>query len=109
MNDYLKYLRKSIDNQRGKKPADECEKVLGLNGVVNEFAEFYEKQESNLLVAVAALLNKWTSEKSFTKEELEVYKLALTELPVFMSKCVAERDRKNKEQLEKLRQMSTGE
>lgn len=99
MNEFLKYLRKSLENQRGRKAEDECEKILGLNGRVNDFAAFYEKHEEDILVFTAAALHKWEGEREFNKEELAIYRLGLTEMAVFMEKCLTERDRKFAEEI----------
>lgn len=99
MHEFLKFLRRSLTNSRGKKKEDECEKILGLNGKVNDFATFYEKHEEDILVFVAAALHKWEAEREFSKEELGIYRLGLTELPVFMAKCLAERERKFDEEI----------
>lgn len=106
MNEFIKYLRKSFNNKRGKKAEDECERVLGLNGKVNEFATFYEKHEDDLLIVVASALENFSTSQTYTKEELAFYKLALTELPLFMDKCVKERDRKLQEAVNKIQQVS---
>lgn len=100
MNELIKHLRKGLDNRRGKKKEDICETLLGFNGKVWEFAKFYEQHEEDLLVFVAMTLHKWEAEKSFSKEELEIYRLGLTELPLFFGKCVTERDRKANEEFE---------
>lgn len=99
MHELIKFLRKSFQNKRGKKPTDECEKILGLNGKVIEFANFYEAHEEDILVFVVATLSKWEAEKEFTKDELALYRLGLTEMAVFMGKCVEERDKKFEEEI----------
>lgn len=105
MHEYLKYLRKSLENQRGKKEKDICEKILGVNTKVNQFASFYEEHEEDLLVFTSATLAKWEAEKEFSSADLAIYRLGLTELAVFMGKCVLERDTKTKESAEKNRQL----
>jgi hypothetical protein len=106
MHEFLKYLRKSLENCRGKKKEDECEKVLGLNGKVQEFAGFYERHEHDILTFIAAALHKWEAENEFDKDDLALYRLGLTELPVFLEKCVKERDRKHAERLAEIQQLS---
>lgn len=99
MHEFTKYLRKSFQNKRGKKPEDECEKILGLNGKVIEFANFYETHEEDILIFIASTLHKWEAEREFTKDDLALYRLGLTEMAVFMDKCVGERERKYKEEI----------
>lgn len=98
MHEYLKYLRKSLENQRGRKKEDECERILGLNGKVNDFAAFYETHIEDILTFIAAAQHKWEAEKEFDSKDLAIYRLGLTEFAVFMGKCLDERDRKIKEQ-----------
>lgn len=105
MHEFIKYLRKSFQNKRGKKPEDQCEKILGLNGKVIEFANFYEAHQEDILVFMSATLHKWEAEKEFSKDDLALYRLGLTELPVFMENCVTERDKKYNEEV-KRRQLS---
>lgn len=105
MHELLKYLRKSLDNSRGRRKEDECEKILGSNTKVNEFALFYENHLEDILVLTSATLAKWESEKEFTSDDLALYRLGLTEFPVFMGKCIEERDRRMKESEEKNRQL----
>ncbi len=106
MHEFLKYLRKSLENLRGKRKEDECEQILGLNGKVDAFAAFYEAREDDILIFVAAMLAKFEAEKEFTKDDLAYYKLGLTELPVFLGKCVAERDRNNAEKIIKIQELA---
>lgn len=102
MNEFLKYLRKGLANQRGKKKEDACEKVLGYNGVVNKWANFYEEEQDNIFIFIASTLERFQATKTYSVEEMAVYRLAITEIPLFMSSCMAERDRKNQEQIEKI-------
>ncbi len=106
MNHYIKYLRQSLDNRRGKRKQDECEQILGLNGKVNDFAAFFENHEDDFLIFIAATLQKFESDREFTKEELNIYRLGLTELPLFFIKCLEERERNMKEQVAKIQQMA---
>lgn len=103
MNEFLKYLRKGIVNTRGKKPIDKCEKILGTNTAVNAFGMFASEQEENIMIVVAAILQKWEAEKEFTKDELAIYRLGLTEFPIFLLECKAEQERKHQEKLDQLK------
>ncbi len=99
MHELMKYLRKSFQNKRGKKPNDGCEKILGLNGKVIEFANFYEAHEDDILIFIAATLHEWEAKKEFSSDDLALYRLGLTEMAVFMAKCVEERDKKFNEEI----------
>ena len=102
MHEFIKYLRKSVENRRGKPKEDACERILGLNGKVNEFAAFYEQHEEDLFIAIAVILEKFQRDKTYTVEEMAIYRLALSELPLFMAACKDERDRKHDEDLAKM-------
>lgn len=97
MNELIKFLRKGIGNARGKRKEDECEKVLGNDAAVDSFASFWDHHAEELQIFVAVTLSEWEAKSSFSKEELEIYRLGLTELPMFFAKCIAERNRKLKE------------
>ncbi len=101
MHELLKYLRKSFDNRRGKRKEDICEQILGLNGKVNEFATFFEQHEDDILTIVAAALQRFETEREFSKEDMNIYRLGLTELPLFFSDCLKERNNKFKDEIER--------
>ena len=100
MNEYLKYLRKGLNNKKGKKRENECEQILGLPHIVDQFAYFYEQNEEELFIFIAATLERFQATKTYTSEQMDIYRMALTELPLFMEKCQKERDRRNQEIIE---------
>ncbi len=107
MDELIKFLRKSFENARGKRAQDTCEKVLGDPGKVEAFSVFFQQHEEDTAVFVAAKLNEWASKNSFSDKELDLYKLGLTEFPLFFAECLAERNRKNEEKITEIRQMSS--
>ena len=103
MHEFIKYLRRSVDNRKGKSKEDVCERILGFNGKTQEFGNFYKAHEDDLFIFIAATLEKFQRDKTYTVEEMAIYRLALSELPLFMAQCKEETDRKREEEIAKIR------
>ena len=87
----MKYLLKYFKNLKlfDKKPEYSLE-VVGDKVKRNDLAYFWDNNASELQLLTAVKLMEFTRDTSFTKQELDAYKLGLSEIPLFLELCSKE-------------------
>lgn len=87
----MKHLLKYFQNLKlfDKKPEYSLE-VVGDKVKRNDLAYFWDNNASELQLLTAVKLMEFTRDTSFTKEELDAYKLGLSEIPLFLELCSQE-------------------
>lgn len=88
-------LRKYLKNQ--KREGARCEKILGTNEAVNEFALFWDNFQDDLMIVAAVKLNEYLSGGSFNADELAAYRKGMADMSLFFAACKMERDEKLEE------------
>lgn len=93
----IKELQKYFTNKRTRKGGLPCERILGTNTSVNNFAEFWDRNGDDLMLISAVKLHEFESESTFTMDELVTYKKGMADVALFFKKCWDEREMKREE------------
>lgn len=89
----LNELRMAIKN--GEREGTVCERALGTNTKVHEFAQFWDEHGTDLMVLSAKFLNDTYSDtEDLTSSEARMYKKGLAEIGTFFFDCWMERENK---------------
>jgi len=77
-----------------------CERVLGSTNRVKTVAGFYERNFGLIQLMTLNATKDFTENNSFNREEMDAFKSGVGAIGMFMSECLKERNRLQKEKKE---------